>query len=413
MTDKAFLRRIFACFLTGTTLTICLSLSSCSSKSPDENLALASDANASISEATAITSLGRLEPQGDVIKLSVAFAQDSRVDKLFVTEGDRVKAGQVIAILQGMNKRKAALGEAEENLAVNQTKLLKIKAGDAKEAEIAAQKAKIAQIEAQMRTGIIQKQAEIARTEAELRNARISYQRYQSLYRQGAIKTEDLDNRQEKAETAIARLNEAKAQLDNTRSTLREQILQEKAALAKLKEVRPIDVQVAQSEVNYAKTQIDRAKAELDDIYVRVPVDGRILKINTRIGEQVSTSQGIVELGRTDEMYAIAEVYETDVARVKLGQRAEIVSENGGFAGKLKGTVKQIGLQIKKKDVLDSDPTTEKDARVVEVKVKIDANDNHKVESFTNMQVRVAIDLMPPSGQGTGNREQGTGKSQN
>jgi HlyD family secretion protein len=101
-------------------------------------------------------------------------------------------------------------------------------------------------------------------------------------------------------------LNEAKAGLENTRSTLQQQILQEKANLAKLQEIRPIDIRVAQSEVNYAKTQIAKAKAELNDIYVRFPVAGRILKINTKIGEQVSTSQGIVELGRTDQMYAIA-----------------------------------------------------------------------------------------------------------
>jgi HlyD family secretion protein len=41
--------------------------------------------------------------------------------------------------------------------------------------------------------------------------------------------------------------------------------------------------------------------------------------------------------------YAIAEVYETDVGKVKVGQRASIISEHGGFAGKIKGTVDHIG----------------------------------------------------------------------
>lgn len=49
--------------------------------------------------------------------------------------------------------------------------------------------------------------------------------------------------------------------------------------------------------------QVQRIEAELDDFYVRVPVAGQILKINTRVGEQVNTSAGIVELGRTHQRY--------------------------------------------------------------------------------------------------------------
>ena len=347
----------------------------------------------SVAPALAVTALGRLEPQGEVIKLSVANAQDSRVDKLLVEEGDRVKAGQVIAILYGMDKKQAALAEAEQNIAVQQAKLTQIKAGEAKAGEIAAQKAIIARIKAQLRTETLEKKAAIARAQAQLRNAETNYQRYQALHQEGAVKTSDLDDKKENFETAIAQLQEALAKLENTVSTHKEQILEEKAMLDKLMEVRPVDIKVAQAEVNYAKTQVAKAKADLDDIYVRVPVAGRILKINTRIGEQVNTSLGIVELGRTDQMYAIAEVYETDVVKVRLGQPATVVSENGGFSGKLQGTVDHIGLQIKKKDVLDSDPAADKDARVVEVKVRIDPKDSPKVAALTNMQVRVRIKL--------------------
>lgn len=282
--------------------------------------------SASVAPAKAVTALGRLEPQGEVIKLSVSNAQDSRVDKLQVEEGDYVKAGQVIAILQGLDKKQAALAEAEHNFAVEQAKVAQIKAGEAKAGEIAAQKAIIARTRAQASTETVEKKAAVARAEAELRNAEISYQRYQNLQQQGAVRTSDLDDKREKFETAQAMLNEAKAQLENTVSTLQEQLVQEKAMLDKLLEVRTVDVQVAQAEVNYAKTQIAKAKADLDDIYVRVPVAGRILKINTRIGEQVNTSLGIVELGRTKQMYAIAEVYETDVSKVRLGQQATVVS---------------------------------------------------------------------------------------
>lgn len=163
--------------------------------------------------------------------------------------------------------------------------------------------------------------------------------------------------------------------------------------LNKLREVRPVDLAVAQAEVDYAIAQVTRIKSELEDYYVRVPIDGQILKINTLVGEQVDTSEGIVELGRTNQMYAIAEVYETDVGKVKVGQRASIISEHGGFTGEIQGTVDHISLQIKKQDVLESDPAAEKDARVVEVKVRLDPQDSAKVAALTNLQVRVKIDL--------------------
>jgi HlyD family secretion protein len=346
-----------------------------------------------VASATAVTALGRLEPRGEVIKLSVANAQDSRVNKLFVEEGDRVKAGQVIAILQGLDKKQAQLAEEKENVAVYRAKLAQIQAGEAKAGEIAAQRANIARLEAQLRTETIDKEAELASTQAELRNARTEYDRYEKLLQEGAVNAQARDEKQKAFEMAQARVDEAQAHLETTVSTLQEQIRQEKAMLAKLLEVRPVDVQVVQAELQQAIAIVKRIESELEDYYVRVPIDGQILKINTRVGEQVNTSQGIVELGRTREMYAIAEVYETDVGKIRLGQRATIISEHGGFEGKLHGTVDHIGLQIKKKDVLESDPAASKDARVVEVKIRIDPQDSSKVAGLTNLQVRITIDL--------------------
>ena len=341
----------------------------------------------------AVTALGRLEPEGEVIKLSVANAQDSRVNKLFVKEGDLVKAQQLIATLQGLDQKQAELAEARQNVVVYRAKLEQIKAGEAKRGEIAAQKANIARLKAQLRTETIEREAEIADARAELKNAEINYNRYQTLYRDGAVSKSASDDRQELYQRARAKLERVQARLDNTVSTLQEQITQERAMLAKLREVRPVDLAEAQAEVNYAIAKVKRIESELEDYYVRVPIDGQILKINTHVGEQVNTSEGIVELGRTKQMYAIAEVYETDISRVKVGQRATVVSEHGGFEGKLQGTVDHIGLQIKKQDVLDSDPAADKDARVVEVKVRLDPQDSEKVDGLTNLQIRVKIAL--------------------
>ncbi|MGK7893384.1 MAG: ABC exporter membrane fusion protein [Xenococcus sp. (in: cyanobacteria)] len=344
-------------------------------------------------EPVAVTALGSLEPEGEVIKLSVANAQDSRVNELLVEEGERVKAQQLIATLQGLDQKQAELAEAQQNVVVYRTKLAQIEAGEAKLAEITAQKANIARLQAQLRTERLEREAEIVEAQAELKNAEINYHRYQNLYEDGAVSKSDLDNHQELYQRAQAKLDRGQARLENTILTLQEQVAQERAMLNKLKEVRPVDLAEAQAELNYAIAKVNRIESELEDYYVRVPIDGQILKINTLVGEQVDTREGIVELGRTSQMYAIAEVYETDVSKVKVGQKATIISEHGGFEGQLQGTVDHIGLQIKKQDVLESDPAADKDARVVEVKVRLDSQDSDKVAGLTNLQVRVKIDL--------------------
>ena len=126
---------------------------------------------------------------------------------------------------------------------------------------------------------------------------------------------------------------------------------------------------------------------------MRVPVSGQILKVNTHVGERVNSEEGIVDLGQTEQMYAIAEVYETDAFKVKVGQKATIKSENGGLPDQLKGTVEEIGLQIKKTDVLNTDPAADDNARVVEVKILLDPEDSKKVTRLTYMQVRAEIQV--------------------
>ena len=101
------------------------------------------------------------------------------------------------------------------------------------------------------------------------------------------------------------------------------------------------------------------------------------------------SDKGIVELGRTEQMYVSAEVYETDIYRVKLGQKATITSQ--GFPGQLQGTVEEIGLAIGKKDILGTDPVADVDARVVEVKVRLAPDSSQKVANLTNLQVKVII----------------------
>ena len=79
---------------------------------------------------------------------------------------------------------------------------------------------------------------------------------------------------------------------------------------------------------------------------------GQILKVYARPGEAIS-NEGIVELGQTQHMEVNAQVYQTDIRKVQLGQQATITSE--AFPEKLQGTVSQIGLKVSKQDIFSSE----------------------------------------------------------
>jgi HlyD family secretion protein len=86
-------------------------------------------------------------------------------------------------------------------------------------------------------------------------------------------------------------------------------------------------------------------------------------------------------------MYAIAEIYETDIAKVFLGQRAQVHSP--AFPAPIGGVVERIGRKVGKMDVLSTDPAAKTDARVIEVEIRLDGESD--VANLTNLQVEVEI----------------------
>lgn len=341
---------------------------------------------------TTVTALGRLEPKGETIKLSApASANGSRVEQLLVKEGDVVKAGQIVAILDSRDRLQAALEEAQEKVRVSKAELAKVLAG-AKIGEIKAQQATIARVEAERRNDLKAQAATMERLAAELRTAQVEYQRYQMLYKEGATSAQQRDDKLLSFEAAQKKLEEAKANLNRIRSAQQQQIFEAKATLDKIAEVRPVDVQAAQANVSSALATVKRARAELEDAYVRAPQDCQILKIHTRAGEQVSSQDGIAEIGQTQQMYAVAEVYQSDISKVRVGQPVQVTS--GSLPGEeLHGTVERIGLRVQRQEVINSDPSANIDDRIVEVKVRLDGPSSQKVAGLTNLQVRTVIKL--------------------
>ena len=337
-----------------------------------------------------VVALGRIEPQGGVMSLSGPTSLDSvQVEQLLVQIGDRVKKGQIIAILDGRQRQQAALNEAQTKSTVAQSRLKKVKTG-AKQGAIGARQAAVANVEAELAGETQTQQATISRLAAELDNARIEFQRNQQLFNEGAISASELDSKRLTLKTAQEQLNEAKAILERTERTLDAKLAEAQSTLEEIEEVSPVDIEIAQAELKQAEALVGKAQADMELAYVRAPVDGEILDIHTRPGEALD-EKGIAEIGQTEQMMVVAEIDQNDINQVKIGQSAIITS--GVFPQELYGKVHQVGSLINKNDILDTDPAADEDSRVVEVKILLDSKDSQKVVKLTNLEVDVVIEL--------------------
>lgn len=168
-------------------------------------------------------------------------------------------------------------------------------------------------------------------------------ERYRQLTSAGAIAVDELDRREQGYLELLGQLQEARAEL--------------------------------------LKVNTDLANTEL-----RAPIGGTVLRIQARVGERPG-DKGILELGDNDRMEALVEVYESDIDRVRLGQLVRLTSENGGFGGSLSGVVQRINPQVRQREVLSTDPTGDADARIVEVRVRLDSADARRVRDLSGLKV--------------------------
>ena len=376
----------------------------------------------------AVTALGRIEPQGSTIQLSPSpDLGGSKIAQLLVEESDRVIQGDAIALLDNHKRAQAALELARQEVKVAEADLAIVKAGAKQgdinaqaatlqrvkaqlQGEIAADRAEIARLEAQLRTETAEKQATSDRAKAELNNAESELRRYQALADDGVISESELDSRSLTLETATNAVAEAEASYDRTLTTLRQQIQQAQAVARRNKttlekqiaeaeatldsvgEVRQVDIIKAQVNVERAIAALGQAEEDLELTILKAPTDGQIIEINTYPGEIVG-DDGVVEFAQTSKMMVVAEVYESDIGKVKLEQTATIRSETGAFTGEIAGIVSHIGLKIGKQDVLSTDPAADVDSRVVEVKIHLDPETSSKVAHLTNSKAIVKINI--------------------
>jgi HlyD family secretion protein len=136
-----------------------------------------------------------------------------------------------------------------------------------------------------------------------------------------------------------------------------------------------------------ARAELARAEAELELSSIRAPIAGQVLEIHHREGERLGEG-GLLELGDTSAMYAVAEVYETEIGGVRVGQRAQVRSP--ALPAALTGSVERVALKVAKKDVLETDPVADADARIVEVKILLD--EPGPAAALTNLRVDILLE---------------------
>lgn len=256
------------------------------------------------------------------------------MDELHVHEGDHVQAGQVIAVLDSHRQLEAVVRNLEAQVAVAQQRVATVKAGG-KKADTAAG------------------EAEIARLQVVLANAQQDANRYDDLYQKGSATIGERDQRRLTVATTVEAIKAAQARV------------------AGVNEVRDEDVKLAEEEERAARANVARAEAEMQASIVHAPTAGEVVRVHAHRGEEIGP-EGLIELARTDRMYVIAEVDESDLNRVRVGQSATVTGD--ALKAPLHGKVESIGMRVAKDTLAPNDPISLSDARVVEVKILLDGS---------------------------------------
>jgi HlyD family secretion protein len=229
----------------------------------------------------------------DIRQVDLAFRVEGRLDKLLVEEGDRVAAGQVVAVVD-KGYLEDAVHIAEARLAGANANLAKLEAGNRPQ-EIA------------------QARADVARAEAAYANAKATFERRAGVSIDSAISRQSLDN-------ARADMRQTEAQLNRARETL---ALQEKG-------FRLEDIAAAKAQVQAEQGTLDLMRRRLADAELKAPSAGQVMTRVREPGAMVLPGATVLTLALTEPMQVRTWVAEPSLGRVVPGTRAEIVTDGAG-----------------------------------------------------------------------------------
>lgn len=302
-----------------------------------------------------VVSLGRLEPEGEVIDVaSPSGSGDARVQSLAVDVGDHVEAGQVLAVLDN---------------------------NDQLQTEQAVAKAQVEQARVRLQQSRLIASTTYAQLHANLGALRSQRENNRAdLRRQEQLRKSKASSEQEYEASLLAFANSDKA------------VAEAEARLARYTENAEdsVDVQLAHADIRVAEASLQNASVVLDRSLVRAPNAGTILDIDLRPGERIG-QRSLLRMGKTDAMLVRAEIYESDITKIRIGQSAKIHAL--AFEKPLTGTVEKVATLVQRQSIVDSDPAANTDARVVEVLVRIHHEWSDQAARFVGMQVTVEFPL--------------------
>ena len=330
---------------------------------------------------TTVSALGHITPGKGVI--AVGGPVGERLRTILVEVGQQVHADEQLAETVGEEVLATQLAIAREKLDQTNQLLASEKAYGAalvKQAEVGIKRAADVpplQIEAQ--------QAEINVVQVQLNQAQRDLERIEKIPTSTAERDrlKDLiDRYQEQLRGLRAKLRMMEKEKDFGQQNAQNELDSTKAGTQKAQEA--IDVEVAQRGVTLAEIELERAS-------IVSPVEGTVLEVIAQPGELIGTQHPILTLGQTDKMYINAEVYEADISRVRVGQKA--IAKSDALTKDLTGVVERIAPVVRRNQISPLDPTARTDARVIEVRIRVD--DPKEAAKVIGLQVNVTIDTPP------------------
>lgn len=236
---------------------------------------------------------GALRVSGNIemTDAEVSFKIPGRVAERLVSEGETVRAGQLVARLD--------TSELAQEVAL-------------RKAEVRAAEAALAELETGSRPEeIAQAEAVVRRTQADVARARADFRRLKTLFEQDNVSVQDYDAARTVVDVTEAKLREAQEQL---------RIVQKGPRIEKIERSR--------AQLQQAKEALALTETRLSYATLGSPLTGVVLSHNIEPGEYVAAGTPVVTVGDLEHVWLRAYVDETDLGRVKVGQAARVTTDS-------------------------------------------------------------------------------------
>ena len=332
----------------------------------------------------------------------VSFKIGGRVVERPVDEGYMVKKGDLAALMDDSDlKCDVAMRVAE--LQTAQAALAELEAGSRKE-EIAAAKAAmhkaefaLADLEAGSRPQEIKfAEASLSAADAQKAQTQADYIRAQQLIKQKMISNEQYDSAKALYDVAVQRDREAVEHLALVKEGSRKQQIDEaRAAYNQAKAQydlvmagpRKETIDQARAKVKQAEAALKLAQTRLSYATLAAPMSGVVMSKNIEPGEYVAPGTPVVTVGDLVNVWLRAYIPETELGRVKVGQKAKVSTDT--YPGKAyEGRVSFIAQEA---EFTPKNVQTEKERVKLVYRIKIDIT-NPEMELKPGMPADAVIE---------------------